>query len=1198
MSTETEIQFADLEYPVRIEKLYHISDIHIRLQKRHDEYKKVFTNLYNQLKDEVKTGLGGDNKKGLIVITGDILHSKTELSPECVSLTADFFQKLAKIMPLVLIAGNHDANLNNNSRMDSLTPIVEKVISKSQCYYLRESGFYRFNNLIFGLTSVFDYNFTKAEHISSLKLEGIDYKVGLFHGRVDGAITDTGTVMEGERGINKKSFEGYDYSLLGDIHKHQFMIPGKMAYAGSLIQQNHGETQRNHGFLVWDLKNDKVEHREVKNEFGYITLKIKCGKLIKHKDVTIPSKCYLRLEIDDKTSRDEQKKILEEFKEKRTIVELIQTNLRTLDNSPKVNKNPKKNGVCEGVDGIEEGFDENGREYGEGFNENGREYGEGYEEGYEEGYDGEEEDGSKSDEKLLRSLSFNVSNPQFQNDEIEKYLLSKKVSSDMIDKVKKMNLENNQQILIAETILGSTWKIKELEFSNLFCYGADNKINFEKSKGVVGLVAPNHSGKSSILDVILYTLFDKTSRKGSGKEIIRLGEKSFKSKLEIEMNDKLFVISKKGTKKTGDVMSVSLDFSYYAKSLETGKMVSTKLTGKTPAETRRVVESYFGTFDDMVMTTISLQNNNTQFADATSAEKRKEFEKLLRIDIFERLKELSLETSRDKKAILKHMGNEVTDDVLKTLLSDHLDLQEKLRIMEEELEKEKEFLSGFRQQESGLMIRLSSAMNQVPEQYRELAKNGSLQGYREKLVSEIEKLKDEFDLDAAAEIFSNANLAEWKEKESERKQKLRQVEEKLDRLTRDLYPIKTLVDSPNEKMEVMVDQSNAAQEDLFKIKGQIKKLKECDWEEKKLVNDVCNLVVEKQLEKYPRNGKLKLSKFYDDLEETIHDVLDNKYQPGSKDEIDKLLLESQKIQFNIDLLGKKMQDLTNYNKNMERKMNNEKIQEQIDILKKKKKKLENSEFDVSSFIDYQKLQKKEVELAELNLVFDNIEIYSRTHSELNFVMQNLIDTEERLQEFESNRGSIKGSICVVETEMKNVRDKKKKIEDMILELDVLTTYQECIKAVPFIIIDKVVPQLENTINRMLTSLVNFTINFKISEKELNVYITRPHGQIPLSNSSGFEKFVGSLFLRIGLIKISNLPKANFLAIDEGWSNFDYENMNNVSMIMDYLRSEFDFVILVSHLQAMREQTDYQININVEKKTGGEFGLSSVSYPHS
>ena len=92
--SDDSIAFADLEYPSKITKLYHISDIHIRLQKRHDEYKKVFNNLYNNLKDEVKNGLGGDSSKGLIIITGDILHSKTELSPECVSLTADFFQKL------------------------------------------------------------------------------------------------------------------------------------------------------------------------------------------------------------------------------------------------------------------------------------------------------------------------------------------------------------------------------------------------------------------------------------------------------------------------------------------------------------------------------------------------------------------------------------------------------------------------------------------------------------------------------------------------------------------------------------------------------------------------------------------------------------------------------------------------------------------------------------------------------------------------------------------------------------------------------------------------------------------------------------------------------------------------------------------------------------------------------------------------
>ena len=142
-----EIPYADLDYKSKITKIFHISDIHIRLQKRHDEYKKVFANLYASLKEEAIPG-------GIIVITGDILHSKTELSPECVALTADFFQKLSKIMPLIIMAGNHDANLNNNNRMDSLTPIVEKVITKSLCYYLKEQSAELFYRLL-----VFDHVF-------------------------------------------------------------------------------------------------------------------------------------------------------------------------------------------------------------------------------------------------------------------------------------------------------------------------------------------------------------------------------------------------------------------------------------------------------------------------------------------------------------------------------------------------------------------------------------------------------------------------------------------------------------------------------------------------------------------------------------------------------------------------------------------------------------------------------------------------------------------------------------------------------------------------------------------------------------------------------------------------------------------------------------------------------------------------------
>jgi hypothetical protein len=478
------------------------------------------------------------------------------------------------------------------------------------------------------------------------------------------------------------------------------------------------------------------------------------------------------------------------------------------------------------------------------------------------------------------------------------------------------------------------------------------------------------------------------------------------------------------------------------------------------------------------------------------------------------------------------------------------------------------------------MIVLSNAVNQIPKKYKELVnKNDELNKYRTKLVKEIDELKEEFDLEAANEIFSTANLDDWKQKEAERKKKLKEVEAKIDESTRKLFqiPSKKMVE-PTREREKITEEQTIKQEELFKMKDKLKKLKDCDWDEKARVSGICNEVLERHRESHKSISK----DGYKELSLMINVILDEKYQPGSQDEIDIISGSIKSVNKILDDLSNELRDYDEYYKITDRISKNDVVQKEINQLKKKKKNLEASEFDISSFMDYQKLCNMEKELVELDTVFDNLTKYSETHTKLNKVMSEIIKLEKKINDMEESRGNLKGSLGVIETEMKNVQEKKKKLEDTILEMDVLMTYQDCLKTVPFIIIDKVVPQLENTINMMLSNLVNFSLNFKVAEKELNVYITRAHGQIPLSNASGFEKFVGSLFLRIGLIKISNLPKANFLAVDEGWSNFDYDNMNNVGMIMDYLRNEFDFVILVSHLQSMREQTDQQINIKINQ----------------
>jgi DNA repair exonuclease SbcCD nuclease subunit len=225
-----------------IKNIVHIADIHIRLLQRHKEYRSIFSKLYEQLKND-KT-LNPD--ESIILLAGDILHSKTDLSPEAIELTSEFLTKLCEIMPVVMIAGNHDGNLSNNSRLDALSPIVDALKIKN-LYYLKDTGVYDFDeNIQFGLASVFDKTLPNVAMLDQNKI-----KIALYHGVVDESKTETNFTLSSAK-FNVASFSGYDLVLLGDIHKpFQFLNESKtIAYPGSLIAQNYGEPELNRGYLI------------------------------------------------------------------------------------------------------------------------------------------------------------------------------------------------------------------------------------------------------------------------------------------------------------------------------------------------------------------------------------------------------------------------------------------------------------------------------------------------------------------------------------------------------------------------------------------------------------------------------------------------------------------------------------------------------------------------------------------------------------------------------------------------------------------------------------------------------------------------------------------------------------------------------------------------------------------------------------
>jgi len=73
--------------------------------------------------------------------------------------------------------------------------------------------------------------------------------------------------------------------------------------------------------------------------------------------------------------------------------------------------------------------------------------------------------------------------------------------------------------------------------------------------------------------------------------------------------------------------------------------------------------------------------------------------------------------------------------------------------------------------------------------------------------------------------------------------------------------------------------------------------------------------------------------------------------------------------------------------------------------------------------------------------------------------------------------------------------------------------------------------------------------------------------------------ISSLAIRIALINVSALPRPNFIAIDEGWGSLDQEHIASVTNLFEYFRTKFDFCIIISHVDTMRDMVDNLIEVN-------------------
>jgi DNA repair exonuclease SbcCD ATPase subunit len=66
--------------------------------------------------------------------------------------------------------------------------------------------------------------------------------------------------------------------------------------------------------------------------------------------------------------------------------------------------------------------------------------------------------------------------------------------------------------------------------------------------------------------------------------------------------------------------------------------------------------------------------------------------------------------------------------------------------------------------------------------------------------------------------------------------------------------------------------------------------------------------------------------------------------------------------------------------------------------------------------------------------------------------------------------------------------------------------------------------------------------------------------------------------KIALSEMANISKSNILYIDEGISVFDEKTMDNINILFDFLKENYDKVILISHINKIKNEIDNEIKI--------------------
>ena len=1011
----------------------------------------MFEELYEKLREE---------KPDIIVNTGDTFHTKLDMSPEAIKTMSDLFVGLADIAPYHMILGNHDMNLKNSGRLDAISPIVEYLDHPNIHFHKYASVVEVADGIDLHVLSIVDPE-NWQENLPEDRVN-----IALYHGSVVGSVTDSGWMMT-HGDISLDELEKYDYAMLGDIHKTDQKVDseGRARYPGSLVQQNHGETN-DKGYLIWEIKDKKTwttRHVSLTNPKPFITIELtRKGRM--PKNISIPYGARLRLVSNNNLPLDIMKR----------AVDIAKHRFKP-----------------ETISFLNRASGERG-----------------------------------SVESLADSIrTENLRDIDVQEELIDEYLAGYQVEDKTLEKVYELNRHYNKLVEDNEDVSRNiNWKLIDFEFDNLFNYGDSNKVNFEELGGIVGIFGKNFSGKSSIIDGVLWTLFNSTSKnERKNLNVINQNKEDCRGLVRIQIGDKVYSIERKAKKYTKRLKGeetleakTELNFEVYDSVMDTTE----SLNGLTRTLTDANIRRKLGTLEDFSVSSLSSQHGALAFIDEGSTRRKEIIAKFLDLEQFERKYRLAKENSVDLKGAIKRLESKNFDQEI----------------------------------ESGI-VKLSEH---------------KIQAEKNKAVCSLLK-------SSLAEMLDNQQI----------------IKNQIESIPNELIDIRKLIDEQQDKTQ-LASQLN------IKIKKQIHDIAKKDSAIKELKTALSNIDYSKLIQE--QNKANNLNSVIDNIQQkliTINNKIkmldDHEYDPeckyccenpfvkdaniaaATKEKYQSELSQATLSLSNLDLENISQQ-IEHHNVMKDSLQIHEKNITNLKLLCEKNKTLEaKTRYTLKTITE---------KINEYEDNKDAIENLEKLISKQNLINKNIKSKEKQINQCEEKVLEAIKLVGTYEQKILNLREQKQEYQDLQREFAAYDLYMQCMhpNGIAYDIIKKKIPVINEEIAKVLANIVDFEVFFEATGNKFDIFIKHPkYEERPIEMASGAEKSLSAMAIRLALLGVSSLPTGDIFILDEPGTALDEDNMSGFIRILELIKVYFKNVLLISHLDSLKDCVDMQIVI--EKKAG-------------